>query len=254
LFDIRFLEFQLLTPFLGGGLRSSALLEEPHFGEIELMIDCRSLYTSIVVVLLTLTLISCAPAPPAPDTNNSVTPTETVYSLIVLPATIKRDRIDKTDHSAADRLEAGRQVLDLLLAEYSEGLNNVTMIGESELEGMLGDFSGGLQSQARKIGAQLGSDAVLISTINRYVPRNAAESTPASVAFEYQLIAVKSGQNLCASAFDETQQPLLYNIFSLRRAISRKFKWISAEELLREGVIDRLDNCSSLDRVRKRTP
>jgi len=177
-----------------------------------------------------------------------------VSSLVILPATLQRDRINMTDREAAAQLEAGRQTLDSLLAEYGEGLNNVTLLGESELEGMLGDFSGGLPSQARKVGAQLGSDAVLISTINRFVSRDASESRPASVAFEYQLLAVKSGQILCGAVFDETQQPLLSNIFSLRKAISRKFKWISAEELLREGLVDRLDNCSALDRVRSRKP
>ena len=144
--------------------------------------------------------------------------------------------------------------MDSLLAEYADGLNNVTIISESELEGMLGDFSGSLLSQARKVGALVGSDAVLISTIHRFVARDASESRPASVAFEYQLVAVKSGLILCSGVFDETQQPLLYNIFSLRRAISRKFKWVSAEELMREGVVDKLDNCPSLGRVRKKTP
>jgi len=207
-----------------------------------------------VTVLLTLALVSCAPAPPAPDSEWNASPAMIVNSLVILPATIQRDRINQTDHAAADRLETGRQTLDFLLAEYVDGLNNVTMLGESEFEGMLGDFSGGLPAQARKVGAQLGSDAVLISTINRFVSRDASESRPASVAFDYQLIAVKSGQILCDGAFDETQQPLLYNIFSLRKAISRKFKWVSAEELLREGLVDRLDNCSALDRVRSRTP
>jgi hypothetical protein len=201
-----------------------------------------------------LVLVSCAPYPSAPVMERNIPPEMAVNSLVILPATIPRDRINKKDSTAAARLETGRQTLDSLLAEYADGLNNVTIISESELEGMLGDFSGSLLSQARKVGALVGSDAVLISTINRFVARDASESRPASVAFEYQLVAVKSGLILCSGVFDETQQPLLYNIFSLRRAISRKFKWISAEELMREGVVDKLDNCPSLGRVRKKTP
>jgi hypothetical protein len=216
--------------------------------------DCRFFYTTAGAVLMTLVLVSCAPYPPAPVTERNMPPEMAVNSLVILPATIPRDRVNKTDSTATARLETGRQTLDSLLAEYADGLNNVTIISESELEGMLGDFSGSLLSQARKVGALVGSDAVLISTINRFVARDASESRPASVAFEFQLAAVKSGHILCAGVFDETQQPLLYNIFSLRRAISRKFKWISAEELMREGVVDKLDNCSSLDRVRKKTP
>lgn len=214
----------------------------------------RFFYITTVTVLMTFVLVSCAPSPTAPDAERSAFPEMEVNSLVILPAVIPRDRINKGDRAAADRLEAGRQTLDSLLAEYAAGLNNVTIISESELEGMLGDFSGGLLAQARKVGAQAGGDAVLISAIKRFVARDAAESMPASVAFEYQLAAVQSGDILCAGVFDETQQPLLYNIFSLPRAISRKFKWISAEELLREGLIDKLDNCSALGRVRKRTP
>jgi hypothetical protein len=216
--------------------------------------DYRSLYTATVALLMTLVLASCAPPAAAPDSERGAAPVMTVNSLVILPAVIPGDRLNQSDSAAADRLETGRQTLDSLLAEYADGLNNVTMISEGELEGRLGDFSGGLQSQARKVAAQVGGDAVLISAINRFAVRDASESSPASVSFEYQLIAVGSGQILCSGVFDETQQPLLENIFSLRRAISRKFKWISAEELLREGVADRLDNCSSLDRVRKKTP
>ena len=217
--------------------------------------EYRSFYAMTLAVLLTLVLASCASPPAAPDSKRSAAPPITVNSLVILPATIPHDQTSKSKQKQATtgQLEAGREALDALLAEYGDGLNNVTMISEGELEGMLGDFSGGLQSQARKVGAQAGGDAVLISTIKRFVDRDASESRPASVAFEYQLVAVKSGQILCAGVFDETQQPLLSNIFSLRQAIRRKFKWISAEELLREGVVDRLDSCSSLDRVRKKT-
>jgi hypothetical protein len=143
--------------------------------------------------------------------------------------------------------------LDSLIAEYADGLPHARIISESELEGMLNAFSGSRLDQARRVGVQAGSDAALSICVKRFISRDASQSRPASVAFDYQLIDVSSGQVLCAGAFDETQQPLLYNIFSLKRAASRHFKWISAEELAREGLVDKLESCVYLNRAGKTT-
>ena len=215
--------------------------------------DCRSLCTAVVAAAMAFVAVACAPQPVEQATDRSTAAIIPIDSIVILPTEIQLDRIHKGDSAALARLEAGRQTLDSLIAEYADGLPNARIISESELEGMLGVFNGSRLSQARKVGAQAGNDAAMISTIKRFVSRDASQSRPASVAFDYKLIAVESGQVLCSGAFDETQQPLLYNIFSLKRAIRRNFKWISAEELAREGLVDKLEGCVYLNRASKTT-
>jgi hypothetical protein len=215
--------------------------------------DCRSLCTAVVAVAMAYVAVACAPQPAQQATDRSIAAIIPIDSIVILPTEIQLDRTHKRDSAALARLEAGRQTLDSLIAEYADGLPKARIISESELEGMLGVFSGSRQSQARKVGERAGSDAAMISTVKRFISREASQSRPASVAFDYQLINVASGHVLCAGAFDETQQPLLYNIFSLKRAASRHFKWISAEELAREGLVDKLESCVYLNRAGKTT-
>jgi len=209
--------------------------------------DCRSLCTAFVATALAFVAAACAPQPAQQATDRSVAAVIPIDSIVILPTEMQIDRIHKGDSEALARLETGRMTLDSLIAEFADRLPHARIISESELEGMLGVFNGSRLSQARKVGEQAGSDAAMISTVKRFIARDASQSRPASVAFDYQLIAVASGQVLCAGAFDETQQPFLYNIFSFKRAASRNFKWISAEELAREGLVDKLEDCVYLN-------
>ena len=215
--------------------------------------DCRSLCTAFVATALAFVAAACAPQPAQQATDRSVAAVIPIDSIVILPTEMQIDRIHKGDSEALARLETGRMTLDSLIAEFADRLPHARIISESELEGMLGVFNGSRLSQARKVGEQAGSDAAMISTVKRFIARDASQSRPASVAFDYQLIAVASGHVLCAGSFDETQQPLFYNIFSLKRAASRHFKWISAEELAREGLVDKLEGCVYFNRASKTT-
>ncbi len=214
--------------------------------------DCRSFCTAVVAAGLAF-VVACAPQPVEQGRDRNAAAIIPIDSIVILPTDIQLDRVHKGDIEALARLEAGRQTLDDLIAEYVDGVPHARIISESELEGMLGIFNGNRLDQARKVGEQAASDAAMISSVRRFVSRDASQSRPASVAFDYQLIEVASGQVLCAGAFDETQQPLLYNIFSLQQAASRKFKWISAEELAREGLVGKLEDCIYLNRANKTT-
>jgi hypothetical protein len=177
-----------------------------------------------------------------------------ISSIVIMPAEVPLERAAPSSGLEGDGLESGRLVLNELLVEYAAGLSRVEVVGDGELEGKLIDVSGSRQVLARKVGSQFGGDAVMISTIRRFDERDAAQSRPASVAFDYQLVVVESGQILCSGVFDETQEPLFDNIFSFRRALSRKFKWISARELAREGLSEKLNNCFYLRRDQQKVP
>lgn len=209
----------------------------------------------LIIVLLSLLATACTPYALDTVAGEKEAAEPVVSSIIILPAEVDRTGLKGKDGSTeAGQLQYGRRIFDELLAEYAGSLSNVRVIPEGELEGHLVDISGSRLASARKIALQSGGDAVMVSTVKRFVERDAASSSPASVAFDYQLVVVGSGQVVCSGFFDETQQPLFDNIFSLRRAVSRKFKWISARQLAREGLIDKLDKCSYFRRDQPSVP
>ncbi len=206
---------------------------------------------NIIFLFTVSTFISCAGSGPTKKTSSSVELDITVNSILVLPAEISFDHEAQSQPTDANRLATGQEILDMLFAEYFSGRNDIRMMSRSEYEGLFLDVSTSQASLARETGRVMGSDGVMMSTVRRYVPRDSSKSRPASVSFDYRLLAVNTGQVLCSGVFDETQQALFDNMFSLKRAFSRKFQWISSEELAREGVIDKLDGCRYLRRGEK---
>jgi hypothetical protein len=51
---------------------------------------------------------------------------------------------------------------------------------------------------------------------------------------------------LCHGRFDEQQQSVMENLLALPKAQSRGLIWLTAEELARDGLQERLGQCSYL--------
>jgi hypothetical protein len=100
---------------------------------------------------------------------------------------------------------------------------------------------------ALKVGKNLGADAVLIGDIFVYREREGTELSivsPASVAFDVQLLSIAIGETIWEDYFTETQQPLLENVAEFGKFIKRKGRWVTADELAKEGaeeVVDKLN-------------
>jgi len=60
--------------------------------------------------------------------------------------------------------------------------------------------------------------------------------SPASVAFNLDLIDVRRGDIAWSARFDETQKSLSENLFLLGDIGQRGVRWLSAEQLTQEGV------------------
>ncbi len=98
---------------------------------------------------------------------------------------------------------------------------------------------------AVKVGSNLGAQAVLVGNIFAYTEREGGElgvSSPASVAFGVDLVNTANGEKIWENYFAETQKPLFENVAEVGKFFKRKGKWISADELVKEGVIEIVDN------------
>ena len=149
-----------------------------------------------------------------------------------------------------EELEDGAETINSLLADYFQGYQDISLISQSELEGLSSKESGKSLYLAREAGEQLHYDAVLITSVERYQARDGSEYaviTPASVSFTFKLLAVKSGQIIWSADFDQTQQPLFENVLKTRSTGSG-FSWLTAAELASAGLTKKLNNCPYLKR------
>ena len=103
--------------------------------------------------------------------------------------------------------------------------------------------------RARKYADKLSCNAVLETTLHRYKERVGGEMTakePASAAFSYRLLAMPDGQVLCQDHFDAEQQSLMENLFSFREGTGGSLTWLSAEDFMHKGMLNRLEKCPYL--------
>ena len=129
--------------------------------------------------------------------------------------------------------------------------NKVLMVTEGKLDALLTDAAGGRLAQMKTLGAKLNANAVLEVTVTRFHERDGSDlsvNSPASAAFEMVLTHVDTGMVLWAASFDETQEALSSNLLTLGKVKSRGFKWITVEDLVRQGLKERLADCPYLQK------
>lgn len=169
-------------------------------------------------------------------------------SILVVPVTIAEDPQGTRDETTLQKLEKGRAVLADLLAELLADRPHLRFATTPQLTEVLADFSADPQTAATAAG-RLGSEAALVITLHRYEERQGgpyAVAAPASAAFEFRLIASADLQVLCSGRFDETQKALSENVLDFFTAARRKFRWLTVEELLRDGLRTKLETCPAL--------
>jgi TolB-like protein len=94
-------------------------------------------------------------------------------------------------------------------------------------------------ARLRQIGEMVFADAVVVGRVQRFRERVGDDwgvKSPASVAFVLDLIDVRRGDVIWSAQFDETQKPLSENIFGLGDISQRGVRWLSAEQLMMDGV------------------
>ncbi len=90
-----------------------------------------------------------------------------------------------------------------------------------------------------EIGKRLEAEALLTGTLLRWRERQGKEyavESPASVAFDLQLISVKDGELIWRGRFDKTQRSLSEDLFDLGTFIRARGRWMTARELALSGM------------------
>jgi hypothetical protein len=94
-------------------------------------------------------------------------------------------------------------------------------------------------ARLKRIGEAVFADAVITARVLRFRERIGNEigaKSPASVAFNVELIDLRRGDIVWSARFDETQKALSENIFAIGDISRRGIRWLSADQLMLEGV------------------
>lgn len=205
--------------------------------------------TLMMLCGLLISLVSCS------GTNSggmdaSLKNIQPLASIVVLPAQTVSDKDDAATSGGSDSLRKGADLVDITMAQETTDFRNVRVLTAGQVDDLMKEDSEFAESDMiRHLGSVLHSDAVLMTTVSRYRQRVGGEfaaESPASASFQMRLVDAKTKAVLWSADFDETQESLFSNILTFNKAQSRGFKWISVENLVTQGIKDRLANCPYL--------
>jgi hypothetical protein len=171
--------------------------------------------------------------------------TRKIRRIAVIPpmASVERKARVPFTSPAPDSKTSEREAPDLLARHFYYTMAaqpGWQIVSEREIE-EVGQTLGS-QSEAgrlRRLGELVYADAVLTAQVQRYRERIGNEvgaKSPASVAFVVDLFDVRRGDIVWSGRFDETQKALSENIFAIGEVSQRGVRWLSADQLMLEGV------------------
>jgi hypothetical protein len=180
------------------------------------------------------------------DSSNAPAPLQPLSCIAVLPAGTSADKEETLSLEGARALETGATLATTVLARELAGRAAVRILSSGQVAP---EISGGISGMAAEIGKKVNCQGVLLTTVRRFKERVGTEyasEEPASVDLKMVLLHAETGAVLWTADVRETQESFFENILSFDKMQRRGFKWITAEQLLEEGMAERLTTCPYL--------
>ncbi|NTV14700.1 MAG: hypothetical protein HGA96_12340 [Desulfobulbaceae bacterium] len=158
--------------------------------------------------------------------------------ILVMPVSAKSADLEK--HIADFTLQ---------IREYFRNNSRIVMLGDDQLQALLGASTGTNQQLLQVAGEKLDCQSAILLTLERYRERLGDEystTDPASLAFSFRLLNIADGKAICFGQFDETQQSVSENVLTIGQAFKRGFKWITIADLTREALKHKFADCPGL--------
>ncbi len=205
------------------------------------------IYSGLLCCIL-LTVLSCS-GKKVVKSNDMQKEVEKISCLAVMPVTTTVSTTRNMKFADAETLEKGADYLEAVVLEELNQTDVARIVTPGQLEDLLNEVPGGKIGLLKEVGKQVNCTTILYTTVQRFDQRQGGDfavDSPASAAFEMRLVNVHNGSVLWSGNFNETQQSLLDNILTFNKAQSRGFKWITVEDLVRQGVHERISDCPYL--------
>ncbi|MDO5675205.1 MAG: hypothetical protein Q4G66_09860 [bacterium] len=185
------------------------------------------------------------PAPAA--AARTAAPALTCFGVLPVQVSVSEDRVLTADEEKA--LSAGAAVVDAILRNALSANKKARMLDVDQIGGLQAPDAVVNLETSREVAQSVGCNAILETSLSRYVEREGGPygvQEPAAVTLAYRLYDVGTGTVLCHGRFDEQQQSVMENLFTLGKAGRRGMTWLTAEELAREGLMGQLGQCKHL--------
>lgn len=196
-----------------------------------------------------LLLSSCSQLSDSSGVDQAQVPIQPLSCIAVLPAGTSTGNDETIDYEEAQALQEGAAYADDIMRQELAGDPRVRLLNSNQVASLVPEIAGGMTRTIAAIGKKMNCDGVLQTTIRRYQQREGTEyaaETPAAVDFAMVLRHSDTGTVLWSTDFREEQQSFLSNVLTFSKAKSRGFKWISVEQLLEQGMKQRLNECPYL--------
>lgn len=183
------------------------------------------------------------------DDNKSQAPLKPLSCIAVMPAGTTVDKDETVSYDQARSLENGAVFATGIMARELSGNIKARVVSMGQAATLSPEVSGGLFGMVSAIGKKVGCDGVLVTTVRRFKQREGneyASDDPASADLHMALIHAASGAVLWTADFRETQESFLDNILTFDKMQNRGFKWVSVEQLVEQGITERLSTCPYL--------
>ena len=175
---------------------------------------------------------------------------ESLACIAVIPTETPIDLNVHISYQQAQPLEKGAAHVDTILMETLGGTGQFRFATQKQMDAAMDGKKGVRLDQLKSVANTLSCNGVLTTSVNRYRQRVGSAlsvDSAASATIQMKLISVVDGQVLWEDVFNETQQPLLSNLFSFNKASQRGLKWITVEELASDGVKEMLARCPYIE-------
>ncbi len=183
------------------------------------------------------------------DDKQSQAPLKPLSCIAVLPAGTAVDKDETVGYDQARSLENGAAFATGILARELSGNTKVRVVSAGQAASLAPEVSGGSFGTVSAIGKKIGCEGVLVTTVRRFKQREGTEyasDDPAAADLHMALINAANGAVLWTADFRETQESFLDNILSFDKMQKQGFKWISVEQLVDQGMSERLATCPYL--------
>jgi hypothetical protein len=203
----------------------------------------------LAICAVSMLLSACGTKQPLPTDEERQEAHAKVPCIIVLPVETRVNTDYSMTYNNAAVLENGADFMDSVIKEELVGKNNVRVLSNRQLTALIPRDSGSQLNLIKNVGSELKCDAVLMTQLVDYRQRvggSYGADSPASATFTMRLISTRDGHVIWQSMFKETQQSLMSNLMSFDKAESRGFKWITVEELIRQGLNEKIEECPYL--------
>jgi len=214
----------------------------------------KSLASLLIVMVAGITLLTgCvrrSPSASAPAAPSGAIPAVALLhkTIVVAPFSIPATDADllsgylPKDHFVSDRVPPRLDaVLSQVLATSTQNYASPNVAAACASSASRGTESGRLATLRywQNVGKCAGADYVLVPLVLSWHERDGSDygsTNPARVNLSLYLVDSRTGAIVGHYHFEEAQEALADNLLTMKQFVSRKGRWLTAEELAREGL------------------